>query len=330
MMKQRVKSPFQTLRVCVCERLETTHSFNAPGEILTTMTDLPPNATAISRKYAQRMTELVRDCPKELGREIYLYCSVAKGYADQYSDIEVTFLVDEVREPAVYEAWLRSVGAKVDPATMAWGGGHTTKSWLDGIFVEAAWRPMTSLNELIEKVSNVRTTNHWDLVGAWHILHALPLTDAPQLEAWQNTLKTYPPELQSKLIRDGVRFLCEPHQYPLSIINSYKLAARQAPMALSGELTWTVERTLRILFALNRRWESDYKWLSYEASRLERKPERLVERVNDVFMLPDLRERVKTCFQLLIDVLKLVPDDIDISREIQHVSEALEPEKVFR
>lgn len=98
------------------------------------MTDLPPIATELRREYAGMMKELSCDCPKELGREISLYCSVAKGYADLYSDIEATFLVDEIRDPAVYEPWLRSVGAKVDPATTERGGGHTTKSWLDGIF----------------------------------------------------------------------------------------------------------------------------------------------------------------------------------------------------
>ena len=92
------------------------------------MIDLSPNASALSHQRAQMAAELVRGCPEELGREVYLYGSVAKGYADPFSDIELTFLVDEVREPGVYEGWLRSRGATVDPATMAWGGGYTTKS----------------------------------------------------------------------------------------------------------------------------------------------------------------------------------------------------------
>lgn len=101
-------------------------------------------------------------------------------------------------------------------------------------------------------------------------------------------------------------------------------------MDLSGELIWAVERALRILFAANRQWEPDYKWLKYEARRLEVKPERLVERVNDVFMLPDLRERVVTCFQLLVDVLKLVPKHIDVSKEMAHVSAAMKPEALLK
>jgi hypothetical protein len=270
------------------------------------------------------MAELVRDCPPELGREIYLYCSVAKGYADQYSDIEVTFLVDDAQQPAVYEEWLRSVGARVDPVTFAWGGGYTTKSWVDGVFIEA-----NALTESVEKVRSAATTNHWTLVEAWHIVHAVPLTDAPQLAAWQNALTPYPEELQGKLIADAAHHLAEPHWYPRSVINAFPLALRQAPMALSGQLQWTVERVLRILFAINRQWEPDYKWLKYEERRLLIKPARLVQRVNDVFVLPDLRQRVEICFQLLLDVLRLVPQEIDLSKEIEHIQAALEPEKLL-
>jgi len=293
------------------------------------MTELPPDATPLSRQHARLMAELVRDCPKELGREIYLYCSVAKGYADKFSDVEVTFLVDEVQEASVYEAWLRSVGATVDPVTMAWGGGHTTKSWVDGLFIEAAWRPPDALSEVVEKVARAETTDHWELVTAWHIVYALPLTDAPQLRAWQGALSVYPEALQAELIGDATRFFAEPHWYPLSLVNAFKLAERGAAMDLSGELIWAVERALRILFAANRQWEPDYKWLKYEARRLEVKPERLVERVNDVFMLPDLRERVVTCFQLLVDILKLVPKHIDVSKEMAHVSAAMKPEELL-
>ena len=293
------------------------------------MVELPPNATTVSYERAQLMADLVHDCPQDIGREIYLYCSVAKGYADKYSDIEVTFVVDEVQEPAVYENWLRSVGAKVDPATIEWGGGYTTKSWVDGIFIEAAWRPVQVLNKIIEEVSQAATIDHWTLVDAWHVLYATPLKDAPQLAAWKDILKRYPPELEPKLIADATRHLTEPHWYPLSIINAFPLAFRGMPMAMSGHLMWTIERALRILFAINHQWEPDYKWLHYEAERLEIKPAHLVERVNDCFMLPDLSERVLTCFQLLLDVLKLVPEPMDVSKEIVHVSAAMEPEQLL-
>lgn len=294
------------------------------------MDTLPAQATDISRQYLQLMRELVRDCPAELGREIYLYCSVAKGYADRFSDIEVTFLVDEVQDPAVYEAWLRSVGATVDPVTFPWGGGHTTKSWLNGVFIEAAWRPLDALSETVDKVSRAETTNHWKLVDAWHLVYATPLTPAPQLAAWQAALTPYPEALAPKLIADATHRLTEPHWYPLSIINAFPLAYRQAALTLSGYLMWTVERALRILFALNRQWEPDYKWLHYEAERLTIKPPQLVERVNEIFMLPDLPERVRSSFQLLLDVLELVPPDMqDMSGEIAHVREAMDPERLL-
>jgi hypothetical protein len=51
--------------------------------------------------------------------------------------------------------------------------------------------------------------------------------------------------------------------------------------------------------------------------------------VNDAFVLPNLPERVRTSFQLLLDVLELVPPAIDVSKEIRRVREALDPEKLL-
>ncbi|MEM7117317.1 MAG: DUF4037 domain-containing protein [Chloroflexota bacterium] len=296
------------------------------------MFTLPAAATAASYQRAQLMAELVNGYPPAIGQEIFLYCSVAKGYADQFSDIEVTFLVEEVGETAVYENWLRSVGATVDPATIEWGGGITTKSWVNGIFIEAAWRPLDALDKNIQQVIEAKTTDHWTLVDIWHTVYAVPLTDAPQLRSWQAKLASYPEELATKLIQDAMEHLAEPHWYPLSIVNVAPLALRNASMYLSGELAWSVERALRILFALNRQWEPDYKWLRYEAKRLQHKPKRLVERVNEVFMLPDLRARYVTSVQLLLDVLGLVSKltAIDVSQETTHLQVALEPERLLK
>ncbi|MEM7334617.1 MAG: DUF4037 domain-containing protein [Chloroflexota bacterium] len=290
------------------------------------MINLPSLATLHSRERALLIQNIMREIPQEIGTEAYLYCSVAKGYADQYSDIEITFLVDEVQETAVYENWLRSIGATVDPATMEWGGGYTTKSWIDGIFIEAAWRPFEAIDSTLEKVVTGKTTYHWKLVDAWHIFHAVPVKTSPRLEQWQKKLETYPDLLQVKLIEDAVRYLAEPHWYPLSLAHAYPLAKRHNPMKLAGELSWTVERALRILFAVNKQWEPDYKWLQFEEKRLIQKPERLVERVNDVFLHPDLVERYKMSVQLLIDTLQLIPEEIDVSKEIVHLQEALDPE----
>ncbi len=86
---------------------------------------------------------------------------------------------------------------------------------------------------------------------------------------------------------------------------------------------------MRILFAVNKQWEPDYKWLKFEEKRLTQKPDYLVERVNEVFMHPDLVERYKISIQLLIDALRLIPELFDVTKEINHLQEALEPEKLI-
>ncbi len=165
------------------------------------MIQLPESATRESVDRAALIEKVVGDCPPEIGQEAYLYCSVAKGYADRYSDIEITFLVDEVQDTAVYENWLQSIGATVDPATIEWGGGYTTKSWIDGIFIEAAWRPFDAIGATIEKVINAETIYHWKLVDAWHIFHAVPVIESPRLTEWQTKLAHYPVNFKPNLFK---------------------------------------------------------------------------------------------------------------------------------
>ncbi len=59
------------------------------------MNQLPSDATAASRlrlDLAQRLTDV---CPAELGQEIALTGSAARGRADDFSDIELNLWVDQ-------------------------------------------------------------------------------------------------------------------------------------------------------------------------------------------------------------------------------------------
>jgi hypothetical protein len=92
--------------------------------------------------------------------------------------------------------------------------------------------------------------------------------------------------------------------------------ARDARLALVDRLTGYLERGLRILFALNRRWEPDFKWVASEALRLVVKPGELVSE--------NPRESVRTCLALLIDILTLAGEEYDVSVARERIKEALD------
>ena len=68
-----------------------------------------------------------------------------------------------------------------------------------------------------------------------------------------------------------------------------------------------------VLHAVNKVWEPDYKWTTPEGLDLATKPERLSERLNRVFSLEDPEDGIRTAFQLILDVLDLVPSCVDVS-----------------
>lgn len=80
---------------------------------------------------------------------------------------------------------------------------------------------------------------------------------------------------------------------------------------------------LRILFAVNHQWEPDWKWLRPEAERLAIRPERLVERINDIFTAQQSEQTIVKYLRLIRDALELVPAPYDVTRALANVRESL-------
>jgi hypothetical protein len=294
------------------------------------MNTLPSDASAHSRVRYALAQELAAQCPSDLGDAIAVMGSVSRGIADRFSDIELFFWVEELQPVEVYQAWLRRVGADVkDAPAKLHPGTLSTKSWYHGIFIEASWRRWDSTERTLHRVLAAKTTDHWQLTDAWHVADALPLRPHERLTQWQEQLTTYPEALQRKLIASATGHWAEPHWWPLSIVNTWPPAYRNARLELAERLCWRLEETLRLLFAINRRWEPDWKWLEPESRRLTIAPERLVERVNKLFMLADAQQSVTECLRLMLDTLALVPPTYDLHREQEQIRAALHPEQLL-
>lgn len=295
------------------------------------MKTLPTEATSFSQARYEPARALAEHCPSELGQAIAITGSVSRGVADRFSDIELYFWVDEQHELEAYRGWLRGQGAEVadqPEEEYIHGEALMTKSWYKGVFVEALWQPWGALKRQLEPVLTAQTTDHWQLTEAWHVADALTLREDARLSRWQEQLTHYPDALQAKLIEHAVWGWARPHWWPASIINIWPLVYRHAHLALAESLAWETEQMLRLLFAVNRQWEPDWKWLAPQSRRLALTPERLVERVNSLFVLSAPEERVNACLQLILEALALVPSAYDMTRPITQVREALHPEHV--
>ncbi len=260
--------------------------------------------------------------------------AVARGVADHYAGIELAIWLDELPTLETCETLLEEAGADVDDASEQTPESILTKSWFGGILIETTWHTRATLDQQIKAVLSAETIDHSALVWVWQIINAVPLTEAAMIRQWQRRLRTYPEALRAALIAEATAAWSEPTWYPLSIVNTAVLGERAAArlgggMALSGKLHTELERMLRLLFAINRQWEPDFKWIAHESDRLALKPPRLLERMDHVFAKASPIERTHLCLRLILDTLQLVPDTYDVAFARQQVEAALYPERLI-
>jgi len=95
-------------------------------------------------------------------------------------------------------------------------------------------------------------------------------------------------------------------------------------LALNERLTWDVYNVLNLLFALNRRWRPDWKWLRHKCAALPVKPNRLAERIEEIFTAPALERRVVICQRLILETLALLPPSPSVALAQQRIGEHLD------
>jgi len=280
----------------------------------------PGTTTKASFHRFELACELARLCPQEFGRVIALTGSASRGIAGEGSDAELNFWVDEQPDRATLLDWLHRAGATdiiLDDHPLADGSLWAT-SLFKGVWFETGWQRIADMDTIVRELRAGEVIDHGHLAHAPMILHAAGVRDSGALEGWRRDLRHYPETLVTRLISDARAWAL-----PNVVGARWALARRGERVALAERLVWDVHTMLRVLHALNRQWEPDWKWIGPTAAALEIKPERLAERINDVFAAPQAEHSVAHCLDLILDTLALVPPHYDIGRAQQTVEESL-------
>ena len=285
------------------------------------MSDVTPrqSSSAVTESSESLRTlarELISTCPPSLGSEIALTGSAARGTADRYSDLELNFWADEVPPQAERAEWLWAAGATdlaLDFETISDGTIWSTIRWR-GVWIEAGWQTVGRLEEALSLVLAGATTDHHLLLLPWMLGRALPLRTRGSLESWRQSVSRYPDGLSERLIESAIAGWLWPHW----VATHWALVARGESLALARALVDDACAALRVLFAVNREWEADWKWARSEAPRLERQPDRLLDRLDAIFGADDPAWRIATCLELILDILALAPpsESVDRAREV--------------
>jgi hypothetical protein len=112
------------------------------------------------------------------------------------------------------------------------------------------------LEETLAAILAGDVIGHDRLQWAWIVGIAVDLRTGGRLDGWRDRLADYPERLRDRLIEANTRVWA--HQ-PHAVHARWSYCRRGQPLALTERLTWDTYNLLRLLFAVNRRWEPDWK-----------------------------------------------------------------------
>jgi predicted nucleotidyltransferase len=243
------------------------------------------------RALAQRVAE---GLPAEL-EEVLLTGSVSRGVADRDSDIELLLIADEL--PFVAEIAADLEVLDVDP--MPDGRGCRIVASADGESLELIAWTRARTEERLNGILAAEVVDHIRIRTAEAIANGVALRTAGRIADWQRWLADYPESLVEAIVLDAVGGWME--TMPRSVRAQLRRGGR---LELAKVVIDDLEDVLRIVFALNRTWEPDWKRLPQRVAPLALKPDRLAERID--FALRDWD--VVATRALVRDTLALAPD----------------------
>lgn len=281
------------------------------------------HSTDASRVRLALARTLVTKCPAGVGSEVAVTGSVARGVADEYSDVELNLWVETMPEPMLWHDWLNGAGATDVESdlqeTDATGFRWTTCRFQD-IWFELGFAEIRPFDAFVHDLGSGRFAGHERLQMGWTIGQAIPLRTEGRLAKWQATLATYPEGLAKRVIADQTEVWSDPHVPGVR----WALAARGERMGLALRFVWDMQNLLRVLFAVNRVWDHDLKWTNERSLDLPIKPAGLSARIDAMFTLTDLRQAVEINQRLIVETLELTRDGgFEVSAALRSMREGL-------
>ena len=247
--------------------------------------------------------------------EVVLTGSVSRGVADDVSDIEMLIVTPE--EPDLDECFSLAAGAGLtDLGT--WGPqGVPTKrvsGYRDGAPLELVWWSRATAEAAVDAVFEFDRSGTADALA-----NGVALRTAGRLARWQERLRHYPDELAQGHIEDAA--LTWGGFAAAGLLTIVRPGER---LSMLERLVDDAIRVTRIVFAMNRVWQPTTKRLADRVAPLERKPERLAERIEEALTEPDPRRAVTLMTELQADTVALAPDGPNVVRARKWLSDALE------
>lgn len=260
---------------------------------------------------AQQIAEIYRTDPNV--HMVVVSGSIARGYADHYSDLEIGVFWDTPPTDAHRTRFIGQIGGELWSLTSyttnpEWVANehyglsavsingqettglvmvdtkHTTLACLDRCF-----------NDVLEQFDT--TLNKQILIAA--IQDAIPLYGDALLVHWQTRAKQYPKQLAIKMIQENL--WCGPWFIPRAYVE------RDDQLVLYQHVIWMQQSLLKVLAGLNHCYypSAEHKWMDALIARFTIVPTNLAARLKQVFHEPP-EQGMQQMLELVRETVALV------------------------
>jgi predicted nucleotidyltransferase len=265
-------------------------------------------ATARSEEL-QALAQRIADGLPPQAIEVVLTGSVARGVADDVSDIEMLVVTEGQLSLAQAVDLVRGAGLEKwdswgDPATPT----RRVFGYLDGQPVETIWWSRELADELFAAGGSAEA-----------LANGVPLRTSGLLERWQEQLGDYPDEVAAERIEQAAE-----RWGGFAPAGLLTLVREDVALARMEWLVESAQRVLAIVYALNRVHQPTAKRLAARVEELPSKPERLAERIEEALAEPDPRRALLAMTGLQLDTVRLAPDGPNVDRARAWLTEGIE------
>lgn len=276
---------------------------------------LPAHATEASHQRYQLALQLAQSCPPELGEEIALTGSTARGWADDDSDLELNLWSETIPPTEARVTWLEAAG--VEHIEVFDQPRSDDSYWISGrigsVPIEVGWQTYAAYEGIIKQIVDGSRSGTLPYI----ILNAIPLRTSGKLGHWQAQLRGYSEVVQRQILEAVVKRWANPDYFK----DWFRLLKRGERLYFTQQLLNDLNAMISLLYAINQRWQPSGKWTLTAARELPLMPERWHERIDTILTAPP-EEGVHLCLELLLDALALVPPQYDVSAAVTTLQEA--------
>jgi len=246
-------------------------------------------------EYARRLAQKI--IPFAGVRAVAVAGSVARNYADEYSDIEIPIFWealpdDDMRRSIVQALQARFLFAYDGPA-------REDQLLVNGMQVDLWHITLDHQEKVIEGVLTRNCTDLGSLNAMDTIRCCIPLYGDEIIQQWKVRAQQYPPDLAKAIIQE--------HLASFRVDQLSVFAQPNDPTGFYSELTWLQREAFLVLLALNQRYFPTFKWLYQSLERMPVQPRSIARRFRRAFATPQPTAIADTQ-SVLFETIHLIED----------------------